>query len=375
VWTNKFHIVHFSTVHPLDDTRIFAKECVSLAKAGFAVTLVAAGSGTSRTIEGVLCRTIPVPRGRAGRMTAGQLRMLNVLLRLRADLFHFHDPELFPTALLLRLIGRRVIFDSHENISKDLGEKLWLPVWAQRVAGALGRMLERLADRFLAGVVIATPGMRSAYPTGRTALVRNLPKREEFADMPDWTQRHQLVCYLGLVSEFRGSRQIARLAARTSAQIVVAGRLPEDEEDKLREEPGWALVKYCGVLDRGQVVHLLAKAKIGLALLLPMNNFQDSIPTKMLEYLAAGIPVVASDFTAWRALTAGVRCAVFVNPLDDDAVASAVDSLLSDPHKARMMGALGRELVLRRFVWETEFEALLNLYRSILLPDGASVRE
>jgi hypothetical protein len=123
---NRVHVVHFSTVHPADDTRIFAKQCVSLAEAGFRVTLIAPGDGTTIIRDGVTCRSLRVPKGRALRMTVGQFKMLGILLWCRADLFHFHDPELLPTGLMLRLIGRRVVFDSHEHISKDLAEKTWL---------------------------------------------------------------------------------------------------------------------------------------------------------------------------------------------------------------------------------------------------------
>jgi glycosyltransferase involved in cell wall biosynthesis len=368
MWTNRFQIVHFSTVHPPDDTRIFSKECISLAKAGFSVTLVAPGDGSTNFVHGVTCRTVKIPRSRALRMTVGQLRMMAALFPLRGDLFHFHDPELMPAALALRLMGRRVVFDSHEHIAKDLGEKPWLSGVGRRVAGLCGRALEWVAAYSMSGIVITTPGMQRAYARGRTVLVRNLPKLEEFREPPAWEQRRPMVCYVGLVGELRGSRQIARLATRTSARIVVAGRLPDDERRKLQQEPGWRLVEYRGVLDRSQIVSLLSEAQLGLAILLPMRNFDDSIPTKMLEYLAAGIPVIASDFESWRALTEGVDCVTFVDPLDEEALARSVNALLGNPARTQVMGRLGRELVLKRFVWEREFEALLSFYSSLLCP-------
>ena len=183
-----------------------------------------------------------------------------------------------------------------------------------------------------------------------------------------------MACYVGLVSDFRGSRQIARLATRTSARIVVAGRLPDDERRKLEQESGWQLVDYRGVLDRSQIVSLLSEAQIGLAILQPMSNFDDSIPTKLLEYLAAGIPAVASDFASWRALTQGVDCVTFIDPLDEEALARSVNALLTNPARTQAMGRLGRELVLKRFVWEQEFEALLGFYSDLLCPTQSPPR-
>jgi glycosyltransferase involved in cell wall biosynthesis len=363
---NAARIVHFTTVHSRDDTRIFSKQCVSLAKAGYHVELIAPGDGASIKTEEITCRPLNVPRNRMLRMTLGQIRMLGAVLASRADIFHFHDPELLPTGLILRLLGRRVIFDSHEHIARDMGEKAWLPAFVRPLARAFGRLLECSADRFMSAVVVTTPGMRTAYPSGRTVLLRNLPKREEFSSTASWHGRGSIVCYVGLVSEFRGSRQIARLADLTSARVVVAGRLPENERLKLCAEPGWQKVDYRGSVDRQGVVTLLSTAQVGLATLLPMRNFDDSIPTKLLEYLAAGIPVVASDFTSWRELTEGRDCVIFVDPLDDKAIARAVNELLADPGRAQRMGSLGRDLVMERYVWEREFEALLALYSHLL---------
>lgn len=375
MWTNRFQIVHFSTVHPPDDIRIFFKECISLAKAGFSVTLVARGEGSTNLVHGVTCRTVKIPQNRALRMTVGQLRMMAALVTLRGDLFHFHDPELMPAALALRLMGRRVVFDSHEHVAKDLGEKPWLSGLGRWVAGLCGRALEWVAAYSMSGIVITTPGMQRAYARGQTVLVRNLPKLEEFRELPAWEQRRPIVCYVGLVNELRGSRQIARLATRTSARIVVAGRLPDDERRKLQQERGWRLVEYRGVLDRSQIVSLLSEAQVGLAILLPRRNVDDSIPTKLLEYLAAGIPVIASDFPSWRALSQGIDCVTFVDPLDEDALARSVNALLGNPARMQVMGRLGRELVLKRFVWEREFDTLLSFYSSLLCPNKTSATE
>jgi glycosyltransferase involved in cell wall biosynthesis len=285
-----------------------------------------------------------------------------------ADIYHFHDPELMPTGLILRLAGRRVVFDSHEHIARDLGEKVWLPPIGRRLARLLGRGIERVADRWMSAVVITTPGMRDAYPSADTVLLRNLPKLAEFSDPPEWDTRSSAVSYIGLVCDFRGSRQIARLAERTSARVIVAGPLADAERAKLQDERGWKRVDYRGTVGRDGVVEILGQSRVGLAILLPMRNFEDSIPTKVLEYLAAGIPVVASDFASWRDLVEGAECVDFVDPTDDDQIAHAVNAILDDPGRAQAMGRAGREMVLSRYVWEREVESLFGLYVRLLAP-------
>jgi glycosyltransferase involved in cell wall biosynthesis len=114
------------------------------------------------------------------------------------------------------------------------------------------------------------------------------------------------------------------------------------------------------------MVSLLSEVQVGLAILLPMQNFDDSIPTKMLEYMAAGIPVVASDFASWRSLVGDCDGVVFIDPRDEDALARAVSALFDNPERARQLGQRGREFVHQRFDWEQESQTLFQFYAGVL---------
>ena len=107
------------------------------------------------------------------------------------------------------------------------------------------------------------------------------------------------------------------------------------------------------------------RARCGIILDHPIDNYLDSYSTKMFEYMACGLPVVCSDFPLWERLVGDADCGVVVDPLDPPAVAAAIEQLWKDPDEARRLGENGRRAVLDRFNWEAEFVKLEALYRQV----------
>ncbi|MGB5315482.1 MAG: glycosyltransferase, partial [Robiginitalea sp.] len=107
----------------------------------------------------------------------------------------------------------------------------------------------------------------------------------------------------------------------------------------------------------------------------PTINYLDSIPVKMFEYMAAGIPVIASDFPYWRELLSGTDCAIFVDPDNPSEIAVAIRMLLADKKRADKMGRMGRISVEQRFNWSAEEKKLLQLYRQLLDKNPRSKNE
>jgi glycosyltransferase involved in cell wall biosynthesis len=319
-------IVHLTSVHTAHDTRIFAKECRSLVQAGFQVTIVAPHS-EDETVENVRIKAVPSfkERGRAYRMTATVWNVLREALREDADIYHFHDPELIPAGLALRARGKTVVYDIHENVPEDILLKQYLPLWSRRFLSWLIGGMEISASRRFSALVTVSPLIAERFAAGnpRTILVHNFPDPGELtaaAELP-WESRKPMVAFPGGILPERGIRQMvhamACLPESASATLEIASaEFPKHLWDELSHHPGWRRVRYLGHLNRAQIADLLGRASAGLVLYLPEGQNHCAMPHKLFEYMAAGIPVIASDLPLWRRLLDGMlrRIATVVSP-------------------------------------------------------------
>lgn len=360
-------VVHLTSLHSPRDPRIFYKECTSLAEAGYEVLLVAPGAGND-TDNGVQFVDFPSPSGRLSRVLNSSRLMARLAETLDGDVYHIHDPELLPAAKQLARRGHKVVYDSHEYLSKALAGRPYLP---RRVAPLVGRIAGRYEDHVvdrLTAVVAATPTIAEQFDPSKTVVVANYPIATEWADaaaadVESYAGRRPVAVYVGGITNERGAEEMVRAAALLDTQgasITFAGPVNN------AEEPSGTNVEYLGVLPRVGVGSLLAKARVGLCVLHPIPNYVESLPTKVFEYLSAGLPVVVAEETPTIAgLVEELGCGLSV-PFDSPtALAAAIDELFNDPERAFKMGQLGRNAVLDEYSWGPQKDALIGLYDRI----------
>lgn len=356
-------VCHMTSAHQPNDDRVFHKECVSLARAGYAVSLVACGESYEE--KGVRIVGVgEMPQSRRERMTAGAKRVYEKALSLDCDIYHFHDPELLPYGRKLGKLGKTVIFDVHENVAGQIMDKAYIPKALRKLVADAYRRVEDLCLPQFAAVIAATPYIAGLYEgrAGRIRVVRNYPKLDDiiFQQSP-FAERGRVACYAGGISDSRGVHTMLRLAEGLDGELRLAG--PCDGDALCGALPD--NVQYLGMLDRAGVNRLYSEARLGLVLLKPTKNYIDSLPVKMFEYMAAGLPYVASDFPLWKQITESADCGLCVDAADEAATRGAVERLLSDPALAQEMGRRGRAAVEREYNWKVQERELLALYESL----------
>jgi glycosyltransferase involved in cell wall biosynthesis len=292
-----------------------------------------------------------------------------------ADAYHFHDPELIPVALLLGRGGKRVIYDSHEHLPQQILTKPWIAAPLRRPLARFAEIGERLAARLVSAVVTAEPYVRRRFTgaAARTVTVNNFPMLDEFpATNLDWEARDLAVCYAGAITELRGAREMVEAIARTDSRLLLAGRFdPPSLARDLSNDAGWSQVDFMGHLSREDLARTLARARAGLVVLHPIPNYVEANPTKMFEYMSAGIPVIASNFPAWRSIVDRHECGICVDPGSPEEIAAAIRWILANPGEAQRMGENGRLAVERLYNWGAERRMLLGLYEELVgLPAG-----
>ena len=368
----KRSVVHLSTAHLATDLRVFYKECVSLREAGFEVVLVARGDGDGLDRD---VRLVAVTAGarKLRRLTYGVWQVLRAALREDADLYHFHDLELIPLGLVLKGLGKRVVYDAHEDTPQDVFAMEWIPRWLRPIVSPVAGSVERLAACCFDGIVAATPHVARRFPRHKTVTVQNFPISQETAapNRRPLAERSPRVVYIGWMWSCRGISEVVRamslLPKSLGARLCLIGEIrPASFEARLRATAGWEHVDLLGWRDQREIANLLAEARVGIVTYLPAGYHFRCQPTKLFTYMSAGLPLVASDFPLWRGFVEGAGCGLVVDPRDPRAIARAIERLLTHPEEAEQMGRRGRLAVAERLNWQRELPGLLELYDRVL---------
>lgn len=353
------NVCHMTDAHAPFDDRIYLKECISLHEAGYDTYIVARGKDCVK--EGVHIVGCGNPKGRIDRILFFSKRVYKKAILLDCDIYHFHDPELLLYALRLKRRGKKVIFDSHEDVPAQILDKEWIPLFLRKLVASCYRLYETYIVKQIDAVVAATPHIGKQFEgrAKKIVIVNNYPRLDDitFHTTP-FQERDPIICYTGGISEIRGEKIMIEAMKDIDAILVLAG---EHEEMELGG------IRYLGYIDRNGINRLYGQAVAGLILLLPTPNYVNSLPIKMFEYMAAGLPFIASDFSLWNEIVSEYHCGFCVSAYDKKNIEKAISFLLSNREEAERMGRNGRNVVERKYNWKLESIKLLNLYRDILL--------
>ncbi|MCB9284435.1 MAG: glycosyltransferase family 4 protein [Lewinellaceae bacterium] len=367
---NKTRICHLTSVHPWADTRILYRECASLANHGYEVHLIVANQQPGE-FPGVRIHAVQAPaRNRLTRMWATTQAVFQKALEVDAAIYHFHDPELIPIGRKLQRKGKKVIYDVHEHVPNQIRTKYYIPALLRPVIATAFDLFEKWMAGKMDGVVTAVDTVRDRLQPVNplTVDINNYPEANMMYVEEDWSKKTRDVIYVGLINEIRGIRElIASLALPGTWKLSLVGTFGSSGlEAELARHPDWDRVDYLGQQPRKTVADLMAASRIGIVTFLPAPNHNKNQPNKLFEYMAAGIPVVCSDFPRWKKLVEDRGCGLCVDPADPAAIAGAVEYLLAHPDEARAMGQRGREAMESTYNWASEERKLVDLYQKIL---------
>lgn len=365
-------VCHMTSVHSPEDIRIFHKECVSLAAAGYEVTLIQQGGSYEK--NGVkICGIGNLTGNRLQRMLQGMKRVYEEAVAEDAEIYHFHDPELMFCGLKLKRAGKHVVFDSHEKYSMQLRRKPYLPRFASELIAVVYSVFERYAIKKFDAVIFPCT-LNGVHPfegqCKRLITLNNLPMLEEIYNKWEPTEKKEFkACYVGGIRPDRGNTENVKACNLADVDLILAGRMHSDEyEAQLRALDVKKLTEFCGVLNREQVVDVLKRSSVGLVteLNVGQNNVFDNLPTKTYEYMSMGLPVIISHSNYVDQLLNEKAFGIVVDPENVEEIAQAIVFLRDNPEEAKRMGENGRRAVKEEFNWGVEEKKLFALYEDIL---------
>lgn len=362
------HITHITSVHHRFDTRIFFKECTSLAKAGHSVTLVVADGQGDEEKNGVhIIDAGEKPKSRIKRMQQTVEKVVKKSISTNADVFHLHDPELLFKVPVLLKYGK-VIYDVHEDVPKQILSKHWIPKFLRRTIAFFSEITENHYAVNLSGIVTSTPFIAKRFEAinRNVANINNYPLREEFSNIETRKSNENYACYIGGISSERGIFEMVKAMELVNGKLILAGTFSTPTERKIAQKlPGWEKVEELGFCDRRKIGEILASARVGLVLFHPAPNHTNAQPNKLFEYMAAGLPVIASDFPLWRDIINSAQCGICEDPFDPIKIADAINWIFENSLAASRMGANGKNAVEEIYNWEKEEKKMLKFYNAV----------
>jgi len=359
-------ICHMTSAHKSNDNRIFQKECTYLAKnPKFSIYLVARGE--SRIENGV--KVIGVGRdfvSRLSRITTVCKKIYKTALEVDADIYHFHDPELLPYALRLKSKGKIVIFDSHENTSVQISIKPYIPAVIRKIISKMYYKYETRVCKKIDAVIFPCPYI-GKHPfsnrSKRCIYINNYPILQN--NDSNSVNEKVTCCYIGSLSENRGVTVLLKAFKKLDVKLILAGEFESTEyynillKDKLLDD-----VDYRGYCSTSEVNEILEESCIGISNILNIGQYPliDTFPTKVYEYMNAGLAVIVSDYNFSNKIVNQYKLGVTIAPDKEQELINAVNFMKENMSLTKRMGENGKKLIKTSFNWNIEVNKLVNLY-------------
>jgi len=366
-------VCHMTCDHNRYDTRIFQKECKSLANNGYDVSLIVADGNGDEEIENVKIYDIGSNKVSRIKRFVQYLKIRNRLIKKAIDLdcniYHFHDPELVMVGLSLQRKGKKVIFDMHEDFPQYIAEKDYLPM--SKYISRIYEGIESFCVKRFSGIITT----RQCIDDRIKDLNKNIQMITNFPIMVEKYERNEpevpTVVFAGAIDEgWRHKMIIEAIDSIDNIKYVLAGNATEEYLSELKALKGWKKVDYLGRIPFSKVCELYQNSTIGIAVYnyCPNMGWKEGnlANNKMFEFMNFGLPYICTDYRLWKQIVEEEeKCGLCVNPDDLHQLIDALNYLINNPEERKRMGENGRRAVVEKYNWAAQEKLLLSFYKKI----------
>ena len=315
-------ICHMTVAHHATDGRIFERECRSLRKFGYEIFIIAPNF-LDHEVEGIKIVGVKVPSTPLKRLFLGARKIYKKALEIDADVYHFHDIELFYYGIKLKQNGKKVIFDSHEDWLEYVKEIGWIPKYIRE---RVFKLLEKVYSKYLSyfdAVITVTPHIVESLKrfSNKVYMVTNYPSKGILnvnVSREDYFTRNA-VCYAGTIYKQSNQCNIVKAVNELDIRYLLVGGVNDSLRVELENLNVNSKMEYHPRMPSNKLKEIYSQSCVGLVIYdySPNDGYQQGSlgVNKIFEYMAAGLPIICTDFKVWtRCIIEKYNCGITVKP-------------------------------------------------------------
>ena len=362
-------VAHISTVHHPFDPRIYYKQCTTLKKNGFDVTLIITDHVDLKEKNEINIIKIKKNKNKFLRMIKGTINAYKEAKKLDAKVYHIHDPELLLVAKLLKNKRNIVIYDVHEDYETSIQQKKYIPSILRNTVAKIFRLIEQNISKDME-ICIAEKYYREKFPNAFEILNYPLINEKETTEQKELRTFQQVnLLYTGNVTHDRGALIHSKLPSLIEGlNVTFVGKCNLKLSEEIHQHKGNEIVGIGKYVDKKEIDQYYRQDEwlAGLALFPPTDHYMKKELTKFFEYMHQGLPIICSNFPVWSEFIDKYKCGIAVDPYNEEEIKNAIIYLKNNPDKAREMGINGIRAVRSALNWNEEGKKLVNHYKRII---------
>lgn len=365
----RIKVCHITSAHSRYDVRIFMKQCRTLSEYGYRVTLLVNDDKDDETIDGVnIVSTKFKPLNRKERFFKS-LKLLSCKAKeIDAEVYQLHDPDLLPLGNKLKKLGKKIIFDSHEDYPRQIKDKEWIQKSIRNIIAKSYEVYEKKSLAKYDGVISVTPHVvgRLKKINNNAIMITNYPIVDDREQIIKKTEK--AICFAGGVSEQWNHENILKAIVDIDGlKFILAGPSSAEYLQKLISISSWDKVEYKGVVPFTEVKEIYNRCIAGIALSRSIQGMGKGTlgNTKLFEFMEAKLPVICNNYTLWKEIVEEYKCGICVDPNNIEEIKYAIEYIINNPEEAEQMGENGRRAILEKYNWGEQAKGLIDFYDRI----------
>ena len=364
-------VCHVISGYFRNDARVFTRQCLSLKDAGYEVSLLTNDGGEDEVLMGIKVHSCGQLWPRWRTLLFARLQFKQKALEIDADVYQLHSPELLPLGVELKKLGKKVVYDAHEDMQAHILEKDWLPTFSRKAISFLVSNYMRYGYKKIDQIVSPHSHVvkKISDEMDKGVLIANFPILKDLEDISlnAVSEKDPIICYSGTVYSYSNQEQIVEsISSIPNVRYEVAGVIEEVHKNSLLKMSGGQKVVFHGRINQESLRDLYRRSLVGIVVYDYKLNLGYNLGSygtnKLFEYMEAGLPVICTDYLLWKEIIEEYNCGFYVTPGDVDGIRRSIETIVGDRNLAYEMGRNSRRAALVRFNWESENSKYLEIF-------------